>query len=171
MSQITGIVQAVNAREVTTKWGKKNVYDIVVDGNTFNAGFSKPAFGIGDAVTFDSSTGKYGNDITKGSLKAAGSIPQTQSPIAAKAAPPPVQKFGGYERTFPVGALSPERAIIRQNSLTNARELVLKNEDKELSNKALAEEVIAVARIFEAYSAGDLDVEEVKAEVAAKGDK
>jgi hypothetical protein len=64
---------------------------------------------------------------------------------------------------FPIPALHGDRAIVRQNSLTNAVQLL--REDKELAKLTpndRATSIIAIARMFEAYSCGDLDAEEAK---------
>lgn len=76
----------------------------------------------------------------------------------------------GAARTFPVPAFSPERAIIRQNSITNAVKAFagIPMECAEFDNhNDLAEAVIDLARRFEAYSAGDLDRDIVEKEVKA----
>jgi hypothetical protein len=62
---------------------------------------------------------------------------------------------------FPIPALHGDRAIVRQNSISNATKLIVdsvKPTDK-ANWESLAIEVIQVARMFEAYSCGDLDME------------
>ena len=61
-------------------------------------------------------------------------------------------------RTFPVAPLAPERTINRQNALTNA---VAYYKDDDVT----PELIIEVARKFEAYTTGDLDLEEAKREM------
>lgn len=57
--------------------------------------------------------------------------------------------------TFPIGVQDSQRSIIRQNSLTNAVNFTTEQE-------VTPAEVIAVAREFEAYSTGDMDVDMYK---------
>lgn len=81
-----------------------------------------------------------------------------------------------YAKEFPVPPLHPDRSIIRQNSLSHATELVqysglgagwsgLSGSDEDRDDY-MAARVIRMARMFEAYSTGELDAsiadEEVK---------
>lgn len=96
-----------------------------------------------------------------------GSVTKTAAPAASPVTGAGVmgKKEGGFVgRSFPVPALAPERSIIRQNSLGHAVQIVNSNcafGDPEES----ARRAIEIARMFEAYSAGDLDVEMVDEEV------
>lgn len=86
-------------------------------------------------------------------------VPVTGAGVMGKTA------TAGYAgRTFPVPALAPERSIIRQNSLGHAVEIVTQMAAFGNCDEA-AERAIEIARMFEAYSAGDLDVEMVDEEV------
>lgn len=75
-------------------------------------------------------------------------------------------------RVFPIPGLSPERAIIRQNAIGHAVKVVTVNlidDAGELiygTPEELATKVIEIARMFEAYSSGDLDRDIVNAEVS-----
>lgn len=65
-------------------------------------------------------------------------------------------------RSFPVHPLSPERAIIRQNALGHAVKVFadLPIDGNDFGNATeTAQAIIELARVFEAYSAGDLDRE------------
>lgn len=178
MTQMIGRIDALNTKEVKTKWGMKSVYEIQVGGMVYKTNFKKPAFNVGDVVQFEFNSGKYGNEVVDGTMQASkASVPQslTAQPQGVQLVQAPAAR-SYQERTFPVGALSPERAIIRQNALTNARELftsILSMDEKgsflgKTEVNDFAGKIISLARKFEAYSAGDLDVEEVKAEEAAK---
>lgn len=74
-----------------------------------------------------------------------------------------------YAKEFPVPPLHPDRSIIRQNSLAHATKVIIDgcyNPGGLGAEMDCAEKIIAVARIFEAYSTGELDAsiadEEVK---------
>lgn len=96
------------------------------------------------------------------------SMAPASRPMTAGGAPAGTYTAAGA-RTFPVGAFSPERSIIRQNSLAHAINLFdnipIDNFDTFDTAAEAAEAIIAVARVFEAYSAGDLDRELVEAEM------
>lgn len=75
-------------------------------------------------------------------------------------------------QTFPVAFDHPDRAIIRQNSLTNAVNLItgVCHKDILISSEvenSIAQTAIRVAGIFEKYSTGQLEMEAAIAEVAA----
>lgn len=78
-----------------------------------------------------------------------GAVPKNSSPAGGK--------WAG--RQFPVGPLDPERSIIRQNSLGHATEMVNFYGTDAKTSAECAAEIIEIARMFEAYSAGDLDRE------------
>lgn len=70
-------------------------------------------------------------------------------------------------QSFPVAFDHPDRAIIRQNSLTNAVNLLGHiGLDGATDNINAAEVAIEVAAIFEKYSTGQLEMEAAIAEVA-----
>lgn len=93
-----------------------------------------------------------------------GSIKKVESATPSLMAKPTGSTFG---RSFPVAALAPERSIIRQNSLGHAVNVVMMIAgSNSTSTSEVAEQVIEVARMFEAYSAGDLDVEIADKEVS-----
>lgn len=144
MTQVSGTIEAI-----TDKFGKFNV--LLDNGQWYSTKMEwKPKDHLekGDFITFDSGpTGKYLQKVRKsGSAPVAGGIGGGSSNAPQKA-------VGG--RTFPVGALAPERTINRQNALTNAVSYC--------GNESSPEEVIDVARIFEAYTTGDLDAAEAEA--------
>lgn len=77
---------------------------------------------------------------------------------------------GSSKGSFPIPALDGQRSIIRQNSLTQANALMstwTSPIDHAVYSTAegMAEKVIELARMFEAYSAGDLDAAEAAAAV------
>lgn len=180
MSSIFGKIEALTPRNVVTRFGPRNCYNIRVGGVEYQLGFGKPTVSVGEEVTFEAEETKYGMDIKKGSLVsktlmgALKSGPSVSSAVVI--APTPfVPKSHYADRKFPIDALSPERAIIRQNAMNRASEVVLfvapsqallgwpgRQEEHEI----LAHEMVRVARIFEAYSSGDSEVAAAKDEVA-----
>ena len=115
------------------------------------------AINAGDVVTFAyKDTGKYKNVQGTINKVSAGTGAPTTAP--AKPFVPKGRSFGA----FPIDPLDGQRSIIRQNSVTNAVNLMKAFPiSGELSSDELAQDVISLARKFEAYSSGDLDKEEV----------
>lgn len=165
-------VTKINGKDVNTKFGLKKSYSFMADGEWYNHGFKKPTFNEGDDITFSFSEGKYGKDVDVASVRVVGS---GRAPTAATVAGSAAPKSGGYmkaEKPFPVPALHGDRAIIRQNALTNAREAwVASNGGKAFTfdPDVVAAAVLSLARKFEAYSTGDLDVEMAKEMMASEG--
>lgn len=153
MNKVTGEVSAVGSKPVNTKWGEKSTHSFQVDGVWYKTGFKKGKFSKGDTITFTYVEGPYGNDVDVASISTGGAA--TASAPAASAAKPAYT--GGGKGVFPIPALDGQRAIVRQNALTNARELWIVNGSKGDSIKDEAYDIIAIARIFEAYACGDLD--------------
>jgi hypothetical protein len=74
---------------------------------------------------------------------------------------------------FPIPALHGDRAIVRQNSITNAVKLITDSvhSTDEADWEQLADIAISIARKFEAYSCGDLDMEQAISMAEAKADE
>lgn len=117
----------------------------------------------GDSVSFKYTvTEKAG--VTYNNIKGSVSI-TSDSPAASAASP--AKASGGYApksaRSFPVGPLDPERSIIRQNAMTQANNAMAAfymdvDAGSPTTIEAYAEQVIEVAKMFEAYAAGDTDM-------------
>ena len=148
MSTINGVVKAKSAN----KFG----FGIMVEDKWYNSKFEIPCV-KGDEVEFDDGGKAYVRDLKV--TKAGGGAPTGGgSPMASKGT-------GGtsYARgVFPLATNDGSRSIVRQNSITNAVALLVglglrftEGEDM----KAYAYTVISIAREFEKYSAGDIDVE------------
>ena len=165
------IVENITTKEVTTKFGPKPAYTVVANGERFSYGFKKPTFGIGDEVDFQYTDGTYGKSVDLASVrlikKGAGGA--SAAPTAAASAP----AKGSYTpaaKVFPIPPLHGDRAIVRQNSITNATKAVsdwIGSDGVSVGNlDEYAETIIRIARMFEAYSCGDLDL--AKAEEMAE---
>jgi len=167
MTMMSGVVEAVSTKDVTTKFGTKPTYSFKVNGTWVKCGFKNPNVDVGYTVDFDGVTGTYGLEtkaVNITSRAAAPAAPAVTSTAAPKAA------YSSYkEKVFPIPALHGDRAIIRQNALARATDLYIaargaKPFDLDKSNLGL---IIDFARTFEAYTAGDLDMAEAMSESAA----
>ena len=157
------IIENITTKEVTTKFGPKPAYTIIANGERYSYGFKKPTFGIGDEVDFQYTDGTYGKsvDLTSVRLIKKGAGSPVAAPTAAASAP----AKGGYTpvaKVFPIPPLHGDRAIVRQNSITNATKAVhdyLGSTDEGVPDSIgeYADTIIDIARKFEAYSCGDID--------------
>jgi len=97
------------------------------------------------------------------------SQPSTASAIQQEL-PPHYMIAKGYMnkvQTFPIPVDHPDRAIVRQNSLTNAVNLMCEFGTKGIIPKDAAQGCIEIATIFEKYSTGQLEMEAAVEAVAA----
>lgn len=159
----TGIVVELDSKEVKTKFGMKPTYSFKLDDNVwYRCGFKDPKLGVGMKVDFSYTPGKYGNDVTEGSITAS------KATVGAASAVP---RSGG-KGVFPVPPDDGQRSIVRQNALTNARELVCHllpagvNKEDYDNLPSVAFQIIETAKLFESYTAGDDDLASVEGELA-----
>lgn len=160
MSFVNGVVESL------ARTGKS----IKVGGEWYGA-FSPASLGgckVGDAVSFSwasSKDGQYKN--IKGSVSVVGGGAATPASLDAPAprATAPAASYG-RSITFPLPPLDGQRVIVRQNALGHATKVVVeltsKAYDEPATENELAEAIINLARQFEAYVAGDLDIELAK---------
>jgi len=166
MVMMTGVVEAVSTKDVTTKFGTKPTYSFKVNGGWIKCGFKNPGVDVGYTVDFDGVTGTYGIET-----KAVNITSRTAAPAAAPSATAaaPAKSYGGSsykEKVFPIPALHGDRAIVRQNALARATDLYIAARGAkpfELEATTL-DVIIKFARKFEAYTAGDLDMAEAMSE-------
>ncbi len=160
------LIENITTKEVTTKFGPKPAYTITASGERFSYGFKKPAFAIGDEVDFQYTENTYGKNVDLASvqmIKKGTGAPTPSAPTASPAKAP----YSPPSKVFPIPLLHGDRAIVRQNSITNATKAVA-----DFSGVAAhdisdyADLIITVARKFEAYSCGDLDAAQAEAMVA-----
>ena len=158
-------IENITTKEVTTKFGPKPAYTIIANGERFSYGFKKPTFAIGDEIDFQFTENTYGKNVDLTSvqmIKKGTGVPATASASPAKAPYSPPSKV------FPIPLLHGDRAIVRQNSVTNATKAMgdfISDKDA-ISIEDYASEILRVARMFEAYSCGDLDAQAAEAMVA-----
>lgn len=161
MTAISGNVEAMGTKEVKTRFGMKPTYSIKVDGEWYKCGFKKPRCGKGDNVTFTFTEGTYGKEVD-GEVSSSGGGVEARAPSTPAVA-------SGRHGGFPIGPLDGQRSIIRQNCQTNARELYMHfNPEPAMPISAIVDEIILLARKFEAYSCGDLDATRAKEITKAK---
>ena len=156
---MTGVVEAVSTKEVNTKFGPKPTYSMKVNGTWIKCGFKDPGVQVGYQVEFDGVTGTYGTETKKVEV-----LSKTVTAVPASTTAATTKSFGGgyKEKVFPIPALHGDRAIVRQNALARATDIYIaarggKPFDLEISTLDL---VIQFARKFEAYTAGDIDMQE-----------
>jgi len=171
MSEVNGIVESIGTKEVKTRFGMKPTFSMKVDGEWYKLGFTKPKCDKGDEVSFSYVEGTYGREVDAKAIS-VGAGGSKGAPTPAGVAPRAAPSYGG-KGVFPIPALDGQRAIVRQNALTNAREAVcaIGWVDKTDAVDDVADTIILLARKFEAYACGDLDArraEELKAGLAKR---
>lgn len=94
-----------------------------------------------------------------------GQVPASQPSAASQDLPPHYMIARGYMnkvQVFPIPVDHPDRAIVRQNSVTNATALVVgmgyAPDETDVMDRA--QEVLEIAVVFEKYSTGQLEMEE-----------
>jgi len=161
------IIENITTKEVTTKFGPKPAYTIIANGERFGYGFKKPMFAIGDEIDFQFTENTYGKNVDLTSVQMLKKGTGAPTPSASSASPAKAP-YSPPSKVFPIPLLHGDRAIVRQNSITNATKAVSdfldSNEDIE-TVQAYADLIIEVARKFEAYSCGDLDAQAAEAMV------
>jgi len=159
MTMMSGVVEAVSTKDVTTKFGTKPTYSFKVNGTWIKCGFKNPNVEVGYTVDFDGVTGTYGVETKAVNITSRAAAPAATPAVTSTASPKAA--YSGYkEKVFPIPPLHGDRAIIRQNALARATDLYIaargaKPFDLDKSNLGL---IIEFARTFEAYTAGDLDM-------------
>jgi hypothetical protein len=158
---MTYIVENITQKEVNTKFGPKPAFSITANGERFSYGFKKPTFKIGDTIDFQFSENTYGKNVDLTSVRLL-SKGEGAPAVTGAAVAPSKPSYGPPSKVFPIPPLHGDRAIVRQNSITNAVKAAdnyLRGEDSTPSNlDEYAEFIIQLARKFEAYSCGDLDL-------------
>lgn len=169
-SSMKVIVEGISTKEVKTKYGMKPTYSFKGnDGQWYSLGFKKPAFSKGEEVEFEFDSTKFGNQVTAVLSSHTGSGPVAAD--ATKKYEPRAAYQAGGKGVFPIPATDGQRSIIRQNALTNARELVVAIAGGVvLETDATVNEILRVAKKFEAYTAGDSEAVAAKKALKEKED-
>lgn len=168
MPSITNaVVEQVSVKPRTTKFGTKDTYSFRAGGEWYNTGFKKHNLNVGNAASFEYVDGSYGKDVDVTTIKKG--TPSIATPTSTGVPRSSASTSG--KGVFPIPPLDGQRSIVRQNALTNARELICARINhtgkwSDVDNLVVANTIIDVARIFEAYTAGDIDAEEVEREIA-----
>jgi hypothetical protein len=151
-------VENITEKTVNTKFGPKKAFSIKANGEWYGYGFKKPAFSIGDEVDFQFSETAYGKQVDDKSVRTLSKAGGTSSPTSS--APAPAKAYGAPAKVFPIPPLHGDRAIVRQNSITNATkmvtELLVANKEK-MGMSETADLIVNIARKFEEYSCGDIE--------------
>lgn len=176
--EASGTVAQVSSKDVKTKFGMKQTYSFKLDNGTwYSTAFKSPGVSVGDVVYFHYIEDKYGNQVDASGIAKTRAVPLPPNGSATPTLKTyPIAPSGG-KGVFPIPALDGQRAIVRQNALTNAREAVIQlvvtslntAELASIKDEDLAGRVVEMARIFEAYSCGDSDMEEAQAAVDEMG--
>lgn len=174
---ITGIINKVWTKNVSTRYGDKDVtlFSVEGDDKVFNIGFGKQDIRAGDEVSFSYDGPKYGEfQVDKKTLK----ITSRDNPHTEPAeTPKPAPSSGGggsggggssggsrFSRgTFPLDFQDGQRSILRQHAFTQASEIYRKycyvddgepvTEIRDLND--IVERVIEMAYKIERYTSGD----------------
>jgi hypothetical protein len=169
MAAMSGTIEQISTKEVNTKFGPKPTYSFKCDGNWIKHGFKNPNVNVGDVVEFDGESGTYGVETKSVRIVSKGSGPAVSVTSSASSPRPSGGSYGN--RIFPIPPLHGDRSIVRQNALARATELYVGargGKPFDLDVDETCGLVIGIARKFEAYTAGDLDLaaatEEAKSE-------
>ena len=163
------IIENITTKDVNTKFGPKPAYTVMANGERFSYGFKKPTFAIGDEIDFQFTESTYGKQVDPVSVRMIKKGTGVATAPAASAAP--TKSYTPPTKVFPIPPLHGDRAIVRQNSITNATKLVADMQAKsksEIDVTVLANTIIEIAKMFEAYSCGDNDA--MAAELMASGE-
>lgn len=162
MSYITGVVESV------AHTGK----GIKVQGEWYGAFAASSLNGCkaGDTVSFawsPSKDGRYKNIKGSVNVTGGGAATPTSPEASAPRSAPSGGSYGRSSITFPLPPLDGQRVIVRQNALGHATKILvegyhLKEKLEDGFDTEICDRIIAMARQFESYVAGDLDLELAK---------
>ena len=172
MATMNGVVEELSQKDVTTKFGVKPTYSMKVNGTWIKCAFKRPPCNVGDTVQFEGNSGTYGmegKDIIV-VTRAGGTAPPVATAVVGIPVPTKSYSSPAASRVFPIPPLHGDRSIVRQNALARGSDIYIAcrgGKPFEL-DEGTTKVVIAIARQFEAYTAGDLDLAEATAETKAE---
>lgn len=162
-----------------TKYGEKPAYDMLGNtGEKFQCGFTNPNNkGIHPGTTFTAEVtrgGQYGPKINLNTVQLVGAGDNVPPPATPDPVSRPQNRENYQKKVFPVPPTHGDIAIIRQNSLARAVELVTKY--IEMPDEAQEEEFLAdvaemalnLAARFADYSSGATILAQMKAETTTE---
>ena len=173
MGMMTGVVEQISTKDVTTKFGVKPTFSFKIDSGWVKCGFKNPKVNVGDEVQFNGNSGTYGlegTDIVITAKGAGAPVAVLGSSSAAVSSVPRSSPPSYSSKVFPIPPLHGDRSIVRQNALARATELFIGGRGGKTFDfdEASTKIIISIARQFEAYTAGDLDLREAKEESAVE---
>ena len=170
MATMNGVVEQLGTKDVTTKFGVKPTFSMKVSGTWVKCGFKNPKVNVGDTVEFEGETGTYGLEGTsiRVTAKGSGSVVPTSTGVPSSAG----KSYSKSDRVFPIPPLHGDRSIVRQNALARATDLIIASRGGKAFDvdDVVVKVAIHVARGFEAYTAGDLDLAAATAETKASNE-
>lgn len=144
----TTVVKALSEKVVNTKRGPAKTYSFCGDDDTwYKLGFKPAPFAKGDTVEFEASSGAYGMEVDFPSIRVISKGDGSSAPSSGGGR-------GAPRGAFPIAPNDGQRSIIRQNAVTNAREIVAATKSYESADEML-DEVIRIAQKIELYTTGD----------------
>lgn len=177
MQVSNAIVTNISRKLVKTKNGPRDTYYFTTTDGQYCTNFKDHGLSVGDVVSFSYVQSKWGmdvdpEDIVKHKPDSPVALPRTAPANAVPRNPKDVAygSGGSNKGVFPIPPTDGQRSILRQNALTNARELVVATHGGKpfVWSSDIADEIIAVARKFEAYTSGDQEVEAALKEAAGE---
>ena len=169
MVMLSGVVEQVETKTVTTKFGEKPTYSIKVAGQWVKCGFKNPAVEVGYTVNFDGVTGRYGMETSKVNIESRGGSVSSGTAVGTSpgvSRPASSSVYSG--KVFPIPPLHGDRSIVRQNALARATELYVAahgNKPFEV-DESVCRLIIRTAKVFEGYTAGDDDLDAAVSETS-----
>lgn len=153
----TTVVKALSEKVVNTKRGPAKTYSFCGDDETwYKLGFKPAPFAKGDTIEFEATSGAYGMEVDFPSIRVINKGDGSSAPSGGGGRGAPSRG------AFPIAPNDGQRSIIRQNAVTNARELLgLYFISSGEPGKRFAtvdealDEVIRIAQKIELYTTGD----------------
>jgi len=178
---VQGIIERITSKEVNTKFGKKPVYSLLVNGEWYGNVWKKPTYSEGDEVEFKeqsrnvNGTTYYSVDgvvtiVSRGAGTSSNTSSQTQTKKTSTG-----KRFNCTCDQFPINPLDRQMSIIIQSSINRAVELILAQfvtltdaQKKKYDVDAMWKDVSALTDKIASKASGQDLIEEVLKEKATK---